>query len=265
MKSHPTSAQADSAWPFPRRAVTLRHDGPLRRLVVRGCGHVFERHRRTSRRRRGTRGASPCPPRRPARRRGPRVAPRGRARARRPAGLPGRGYPVGEGRGRAGGSCDGRRRAARETATARLDWRPWSCCCGRAGAVAAGWQRARARRASPRRACAVGAGGAGGTQRGDSADLLAVQHNEAAGEAVAGREGLIQQQPPDRSEPGVSSRRAGLRPVSADRWDGLAGSHRKLTNSRIVAQPNFGGGLVPLFERRLLMQIRRACERCIRS
>jgi hypothetical protein len=57
---------------------------------------------------------------------------------------------------------------------------------------------------------AVGAGGVGGAQRGDFAGLLAVERDKAAGEAVARREGLIQQQPPDRSEPGVSSRRAGL-------------------------------------------------------
>ena len=79
-----------------------------------GWEHAGGRRRRTSRRRRGTRGASLCLARLPARRRGLRVVPRGRVRAMRPVGSTRRGCQVGEGRGRAGGSCDVRRRVARE-------------------------------------------------------------------------------------------------------------------------------------------------------
>jgi hypothetical protein len=60
---------------------------------------------------------------------------------------------------------------------------------------------------------AADAGGIGRAQRGDPADLLAVERDKAAGDAVAGREGLVEQQPPDRREPGVGSGRAGPPPL----------------------------------------------------
>jgi hypothetical protein len=98
---------------------------------------------------------------------------------------------------------------------------------------------------------AVGAGGVGGAQRGDSAGLLAVEHNKAADEAVTGREGLIQQQPPDRSEPGVRSRRAGLHPVSADHRDGDVADDALLTGPGQEGDdvpPGGGPGGEPLVE-----------------
>ena len=54
---------------------------------------------------------------------------------------------------------------------------------------------------------AVGAGDFGGAQCGDLAGLLAVEHDQAAGEAVAGREGVIDQAAAGSPEP---VRRAGL-------------------------------------------------------
>src|SRR5207249_9082940 len=79
----------------------------------------------------------------------------------------------------------------------------------------------------------------GGAQGGDLADLLAVERDKAAGEAVAGREGLIQQQPPDRREPGLRSRRAGLRPAGP--------GHRNLDGAgdALLAGPGQEGDDVP--------------------
>ena len=119
-----------SRCPVPRRRLPFRRilharpkaggDTPPRwptTTCCPGCEHVFERRRRTSRRRRGTCGASLCPARRRARRRGPRVVRCGRARAMRPAGSPGQGCRVGEERGRAGGS---RRRLDRPPPTCSM-------------------------------------------------------------------------------------------------------------------------------------------------
>jgi len=52
-------------------------------------------------------------------------------------------------------------------------------------------------------------------------------------------EGLIQQQPPDRSEPGVSSRRADLHPVSADHRDD------DIVEDALLAGPGQEGNDVP--------------------
>ena len=57
----------------------------------------------------------------------------------------------------------------------------------------------------------AGAPDVGGAQGGDLADLLTVEHDEAAGDAVAEREGVIEQQPPDRREPRRGCRCWGFR------------------------------------------------------
>jgi hypothetical protein len=69
--------------------------------------------------------------------------------------------------------------------------------------------------------------------------LLAVERDEAVGDAVAGGEGLVEQQPPDRREPGVRSGRAGLRPRGAD--------HRnlELADDALLAGPGQEGNDVP--------------------
>jgi len=89
------------------------------------------------------------------------------------------------------------------------------------------------------RVTAGGARGVGGAQSGDRAGLLAVERDEAAGDAVAGCEGLLEQQPPDRREPGVRSGRAGLRPRGAD--------HRnlELADDALLAGPGQAGNDVP--------------------
>ena len=86
---------------------------------------------------------------------------------------------------------------------------------------------------------AVGAGGVGRAQCGDPAGLLAVERDKATGKAVAEREGLIQQPPPDRRAPGVRSRRAGLRPFGAD--------HRNVdvADDALLAGPGQEGDDVP--------------------
>ncbi len=55
-------------------------------------------------------------------------------------------------------------------------------------------------RAKPEPGGGAGARDVGGAQGGDRADLLAVEQDEAAGDAVAGRDCLVEHQPPDRRE-----------------------------------------------------------------
>ncbi|HEY5988487.1 MAG TPA: hypothetical protein VIV12_19225 [Streptosporangiaceae bacterium] len=71
-------------------------------------------------------------------------------------------------------------------------------------------------------------------QCGDLAGLLAVERDKAAGEAVAEREVPVEQQPPDRREPGVRSRRRGLRSFGADQ--GVTGRAAAAFAAKAVAR-----------------------------
>jgi hypothetical protein len=66
-------------------------------------------------------------------------------------------------------------------------------------------------RAKPEPGGGAGARDVGGAQGCDRADLLAVEQDEAAGDAVAGRDGLVEQQPSDRRESRLGRRPGGFR------------------------------------------------------
>ena len=105
--------------------------------------------------------------------------PRGRVRARRPAGLPGRGCRVGEGRGRGGGSCGvrpascpGNRHGEAGVAAVVMLLRLRRCCRSRAvtgsgtssqsAPSLSGWRRRRSLRPSGRRCRSPRSPGSGG-------------------------------------------------------------------------------------------------------
>ena len=91
---------------------------------------------------------------------------------------------------------------------------------------------------------AFGARDLAGAQGGDPAGLLAVEHHQAAGDAVFEGEGVVEQQPPDRRQPHGGDRRwgAGLGvdhgQLDADQADHLPGRfHPAPGNHPEIAHP----------------------------